>query len=355
MHYSVIKILRSYTHTGSIKGFLAKLFIVFSKYECFHSDSLETDNILLFIGFERIFRGDHFDQLRLINNTLNRKNRRASLICYKRKFTCLYLWSFFELRCVAALALKQMEDALCDLRLQNYTKCLVHCDIVPLQAFMVKACNNICVDTFTLQHGFYPNPNSSQQWLTEYRCSESRNFFAWDEKTISFFESVGNNKIFLRAGPFLTPDQVILPQSLEPPRSIFFLPAKSDVEQINFITRLGKLYDSQGVEVVYICHPNFSWLTKTYLSRKYGIVIKYPSFKKSLKENDICFVLNSSVWVELELNFFKVIMLDTYFINDQIFWIDFDLLKEHENIYARQPFMFGPEAINTIIQRLLDD
>jgi hypothetical protein len=354
MQKSITRILDSYTKSNSINGFLAKIFIIFTRYDCFCTDNSENDSIILFIGFEKVQRSDHLDQLSLIFNALNLNTRCTSIIGFKRRFTLSYLWLFMKLRSVNKLALRQMENALNGIDLQQYKKCLVQCDIVPIQAFMVRVCNGIGVDTFSLQHGFYPHPSSSPQWLTEYECSESRNMFAWDEKTISFFKSVNNQKNYIKAGPFAAKEKMILPHPSERERIIVLLPSKNDAKHLEYIIGLGQIYVKLGIEVIYVSHPNYNWFNRICFGKKNGIKIRSQNFKEFLKEKDICFVLNSSVWVELELSGLKVIILDTMFTIGKMLKEDICELKKHVNVYNRKPFMMGGKAVSTIVQVMLN-
>ena len=354
MKNSIVKILSSYTKINSIKSFFSNFYIIFSRYDCFFSNVSERDSIILFVGFEKVFRSDHFGQLNVIFSAINYNLRRASLLGFKRKFTVMYLWDFLKLRSVNKLALRQMEDALNGIKLQRYKKCLVQCDIVPIQAFMVQCCNGANVETFSLQHGFYPPPDSSAQWLTEYQCSESGTLFAWDIQTISFFKSVKNKKTFIYAGPFCSTNQLIIPKDSDDERIVVFLPSKNDVKYIDYIVEVGKGYEEYGIDVVHVCHPNFSQIDKFILERKKGIKVESKGFKSILQKNDICFVLNSSVWVELELSSIKTIVLDVYFSEDRIFNANFSELKNHVNIFYREPFMMGCDSVQSIANAMVD-
>ena len=353
MYNSIGKILNSYIQTDSLNGLLANIFIVFSRYELFYSDCSENDSILLFVGFEKVSRKDHFSQHKMLFNAINDKKRYASIVGFRRKLSLVSLQSFFKLRSVKNLAFRQMEEAFAELDILNYKKCLVQCDIVPIQAFVVTKCNILGLETFSLQHGFYPKPTTSKQWLTEYECSDSKVFFAWDSLTISFFKSVNKSRKYIEAGPFLSDEEVLVPSQEQDGRIVVFLPSKSDFKEVAFLIRLGVEYLHHGEDVTFACHPNYTAWNRLFLKLKYGIQVKTSSFKKLLNQEDICFVLNSSVWVDLELNGIKAIILDETFYCNRSFNVNFHDLKSFQNIYQRRPFVMGSEAVSVISREML--
>ena len=74
--------------------------------------------------------------------------------------------------------------------------------------------------------------------------------------------------------------------------------------------------------------------------------------KSCLIKKIFAFVLNSSVWVDLELNGIKAIILDQIFYCNQSFNVNFHDLKSFQNIYKRRPFVMGSEAVAVISREM---
>ena len=294
-----------------------------------------------------MIRNDHVNQMVL----LKKKIKKSSYIEVRRviNFNIFSILKRIFLN-IEVLLNNQIQDFFKLMDLTQYKKVCVHCDIQLLQSFMIDMCNKKNISTYSLQHGFYPSPNKSDQWKVEYENSMAQNFFSWNQKIIDDFIGCNNKRNYIHSGPFIGVDKNVLGKGSN--SFIFFLSSKYDQLENKFLLKISKKIKENSNDIIFIAHPNFNIVDRTLLSMKYGVPVFDGKYKENIGETDVCFIINSSVWVELHLSSIDYVILDDFFIKNKEIKIDNDFIKKHKNNYEKNIFMIGHEVVKIICYEL---
>ena len=204
MQQSVINLVRSYFKNRLIKKIFVKFFLLITEYKLIENKIIKGEILILYAS-DRSSRLDHINSLKSIALKLNFDIDSASFVNISRVVKIDACFIFNNIYCdIESIYIKQAESISSRVNLEGYRTLLVHCDTVPIQSYFVNLANALSIETYTLQHGFYPHPKTSEQWLTEYSNSISKNFFVWNLKTEQYFINNSPARNYINSGPFTT-------------------------------------------------------------------------------------------------------------------------------------------------------
>ena len=325
--------------SGFLGYFKNTLYKKFSNYKLTYEGNVNSE-ILLFINNEFFLRKDHLEQISAVKSELLEQGYDCLLITAERKL------SFNKSNSVVDQFNKVYKDIH-----RSYKKVLVFCDTIPLQNYIVEKYNRLNIDTYSLQHGFYLE-DSHEVFLNVYRCSNSNNFFVWDDRTLRNMKKHNSNRNYIKVGPhhkqhFKNKDKTIVD------KVAIFGCGKDQEDQNKYLAKLYKFLSSNGYRPIFIGHPKvnlidsikFYFLTKVWIHKNKA---KSKSYKLSL-------VLNSSVFLELEENGDNFLLLNFHFQKKIL-----PTIKELFEYKIPQnklliPFYEKKEALLLIIQNLAND
>lgn len=162
-------------------------------YDFFFPYSIHDRNnkgrVLLIASFERRIRQDYIDHVKNIASFLNSKNIESDFLIIKR---CFLLVKLISGRRSAVNLLPKL--------LKDINGLIVHCDTTILENYIVNTANDKKIETFSLQHGFFPHYKSSKQWYAEYEYSNSNNMFLWDFETMSYYSKLHPKRDYFVVG-----------------------------------------------------------------------------------------------------------------------------------------------------------
>jgi len=350
---NVVFILESYCSEGLLKRQILKIYLLLTDYRIKEYLVEEGHSVLMLYASDRVNREDHVNAIKLLKNELNNKGNIASFIRINRVINIDVNFIFKNIfSSLGDIYLHQADKVSQSICVESYKTLVVHCDAVPIQSFVVAQSNERGLDTYSLQHGFYPDPKTSKQWEIEYKYSNAKKVFVWDDVTRGYFEKCQPNRLYIESGPFYY-DAIVgtINNSL-----VFFTSSKYDVKHNQYLLRVAKFYkkNNKNKSVFIICHPNYSLVDRIKLTVETGIKVKATNYKQNLGKENICFCINSSVWVDLNLKGACYKLLDNYYMSD-IFYskkisdIKCDYIDENSKV-----FFIGKLAINRIVKELYE-
>ena len=236
---------------------------------------------------------------------------------------------------------------------------VVFCDTNPLQNYVVDLAKSKGVKTLSLQHGFYPDIDN-KYWRRIFLASNSDIFAAWDLKTISLMNKFSFfDRDYLKVGPINIHEKVDYNKTNSKIESIAIYSVGKDQKDINnYLESFYKYLKVKGKwKVTFISHPGFNFLNRVLSSLKSNVHYKRNSHKK--RNYDFHFVINSSIWLELEQNRERYLRLDNYFKNKIMFdevlnsMTSFNSKKVYDKD-LRVPFRSSKESINIITEFIMN-
>jgi hypothetical protein len=344
---SVRNILKSYYENRPLKKHFVKFFLLITQYKI-KEEVCSKGGILILYASDRVPRLDHIDSMRLIESKLNYTPDSASFvsICRVIKFDIRFIVR--NIFCdIEKIYISQVLDIGNSIKLETYQSLLVHCDTVPIQSYFVHLANELSLETYSLQHGFYPKPETSAQWMAEYTNSISKNLFVWNVETEEYFSHYSPIRNYIKSGPFAS--RIIKISNSKKKKNFFFTPSKYDHEMTLFLIQFSKKYDSQ--EKYFVCHPNYNLIDKIKLYLKTGVRVLHSIENDTINSNSTCYCINSSVWVDLHLNDISYIVLDDYYSSQSIL-LEKDIESCTDRYYNDSLYYIGDDALDIIVGEL---
>lgn len=307
-----------------------------------HSET--KSEILLFINNEYRLRKDHFEQLKYIQQYLLSLGLNSTMISSKRVFHPFRFWNY-----------QKQFDYIFQLITQtnHFKKVIVFCDSVPLQTYIVDQFNNLGVETFSLQHGFYAEDNSDV-FKKVYQASNAKNFFVWDNRTLKYMKKYNSDRKYIKTGPHYKSDFKPKVRPKAKSKIAIYSCGKDQIKENIYLSKLYIELQSQSISCILIAHPKINLFEKMNFYFKYKVWMSSNSNKKYSYTNSL--ILNSSVYLELEElgeNYF--ILNEHYLKNITPTPEDYFSSKKDESSSILKPFQNPDNALKTIIKTLTHD
>lgn len=326
---------------GLLNFIISLMYRSHSKYRIkLHSE--KQGEILLFINNEYRIRKDHFEQLKYIQQHLFSLGIDSTMISAKRVFRPFRFWDYQ----------KQFEHIFKLVKQTNhFKKVVVFCDSVPLQTYIVDQFNKLGVETFSLQHGFYAE-DSNKVFRNVYRSSNSKNFFVWDERTLKFMTKHNPTRNYVKVGPHFYKNHVDRNKSFSDRIAIYGC-GKDQSSENTYLCKIYNLLHFTGYKPIFIAHPKFNVIDRLNFYFKSKIWISKNKFKN--KSYKFSFVLNSSVFLELQSNNENYFLLNTNYSINEI--PDLHRIIESNQIHdpinqTLKPFLNPKDSLELITKHL---
>jgi hypothetical protein len=303
--------------TSRFQRFISYFYLVITKYKLKENIHSKRSEILFFNSYEKVFRKDHYLIFKKLYDKVSKENN-SSKLEYKRGINFLFLEILINLFKSKGNILKlieiQMIKVVREINFKNIEFIVVFCDTSPLQNYIVNFAINKGIKTMSLQHGFYPDIDNFY-WNRIYMASNSDYFGAWDQKTINLFNNKSSIKRkYLKVGPISINEKQTNKNKNSSIKTIAIYSVGKDQQDVNrYLVSLYKYFKKNtGLNIIFISHPRFNFIDRFAYSLKNGIFFRDNSLKK--RKYDYHFVLNSSVWLELELNNESFLRLDDFYL-----------------------------------------
>jgi len=361
---------------GMFHRVLSFFFIAFTKYKAIKLEGNKFSEHLFIISSERKVRADHQQVFQKVyDECFGRSNGNSLKVEYKRVINnSLYsvlhdvMYSKFSVHRLLEL---QMDKVVNRLPIDNVKDVIVFCDTVLLSNYIVECCQEKDIPTFGMQHGFYPD-SSDLYWRRVYLASNTENFFAWDKRTVDLMSAHSGirHRKFIEAGPTnFSLNDGMKNKKMDPDRrdaknetleSVAIYGAGLDQREVNvYLVGLARfLAVNSDVKVTFICHPYFK-LWRRVVGLIQTRVIHHSNASKN-KAYDLHVVLNSSVWLELDMRNFAYIRLDDFYnkgasypqVLDYIFNCNAGDVNNNDT-NMRVPFLSGLDALDRIVDSII--